>query len=82
MHHINDLRNATKLKVLNFADDTLLYKTLDTDENVDRLINEELSNVDTWLQNNQLKLSLNKTKYMIFQPRLKNINLCKLLNCI
>ena len=26
--HINDLQNNTNLKVLNFADDTLLYKTL------------------------------------------------------
>ncbi len=69
--HINDLQNATKLKVLNFADDTLLYTTLDTGENVDRFINEELNNVDTWLKNNQLKLNLNKTKYMVFQPRLK-----------
>ena len=25
--HINDLQNNTSLKVLNFADDTLLYKT-------------------------------------------------------
>ena len=79
--HINDLQNATKLKVLNFADDTLLYTTLNTGKNVDKYINDELNNVDTWLKNNQLKLNLNKTKYMIFQPHsqkfesLKNLKL-------
>ena len=69
--HINDLQNSTKLNVLNFADDTLLYTTLDTGKNVDKFINDELNNVDTWLKSNQLKLNLNKTKYMLFQPRSK-----------
>ena len=69
--HINDLQNITKLKLLNFADDTLLYTTIDNDNNPGNFINDELSKVDTWLTHNQLKPNLNKTKYMLFLPRSK-----------
>ena len=45
--NINDLQNNTSLKVLNFADDTMLYKTItkDTYLNDSKTFNTELKKV-------------------------------------
>ena len=72
--HINDLHNNTSLNVLNFADDTLLYKTYtkDTYLNDSKNFNIELKKVSDWLMGNKLKLNLNKTRSMILYQSKKN----------
>ena len=75
--HINDLINSTDLKILNFADDTLLYFKFDNTRNAELHLNNELNKVMLWLVRNNLKLNVKKTKYMIFAPNHKkycNIN--------
>ena len=68
--HINDLQNNTNLKILNFADDTLLYRTfekktyLQDNEN----LNLELQKVSNWLKENKLKLNVDKTRTILFHP--------------
>ena len=66
--YINNLQNNTTLKVLNFADDTLLYTTLkkNTYQQDNIYLNSQLENVSKWLINNRLKLNVNKTRYMLF----------------
>lgn len=66
--YINNLQNNTTLKVLNFADDTLLYTTLkkNTYKRDNAYLNTELENVSKWLMDNKLKLNVNKTRYMLF----------------
>ena len=68
--YINDLQNNTNLKVLNFADDTLLYSTFNktTYKKDITSLNSELENVSNWLKLNKLKLNLEKTRFMLFHP--------------
>ena len=72
--HINDLQNNTSLKVLNFADDTMLYKTFTktTYLNDSKNFNTELTKVSDWLMLNRLKLNLNKTRSMILHKSKSN----------
>ena len=65
--HINDLQNNTSLRVLNFADDTLLYKTFkeSTYPNDRDSFDIELKKVSDWLIANKLKLNVNKTRSML-----------------
>ncbi len=75
--HINDLKNATDLKVLNFADDTLLYFNFSDKNFAQQYLNSELEKIEEWLSCNKLKANSSKTKYMVFAPRLRaysNIN--------
>ena len=69
--HINDMKFSTNLKVLNFADDTLLYMCFDQTEGVEDIINQELEKINKWLLGNQLKVNTSKTKFMLFHPRSK-----------
>ena len=48
--HINDLENYISLNVLNFADDTMLYKTFTKDTYLYEIksFNTELSKVSDW----------------------------------
>ena len=67
--HINDIKEVSNLKTINFADDTLLYNPFNNDastESIEKVINTELGKVSKWLQENHLKLNTKKTKYMIF----------------
>ena len=76
--HINDLINSTNLNILNFADDTLLYFNFNNTKTAELYLNKELSKVMQWLDTNNLKLNIKKTKYMIFAPnqsKYNNINL-------
>ena len=69
--HINDIKAATNFHTINFADDTLLYMSFNSDESTDfieNIINKELNNIDKWLIENHLKLNTTKTKYMLFAP--------------
>ena len=72
--HINDLQNNTSLRVLNFADDTMLYKTFTktTYLNDSKNFNTELTKVSDWLMVNRLKLNLNKTRSMILHQSKNN----------
>ena len=65
--HISDLQNNTSLRVLNFADDTLLYKTFTKNifYNDGESFNTELKKVSDWLKRYILKLNLDKTRSMI-----------------
>lgn len=75
--HINDLKNSTKLKTINFADDTLLYHRITNPTIAKNWLNNELNKILKWMQNNRLKLNLTKTNYLIFSPKsdkYKNLN--------
>ena len=75
--HINDLKNATNLEVLNFADDTLLYFNFSDKTYAQNYINIELDKIERWLLCNKLKLNSSKTKYMVLYPnsrKYKNTN--------
>ena len=66
---INDLINCSNFKVINFADDTLLYFRFKNKEDVNTILNKELQKINEWMVLNHLKLNISKTKFMVFSPR-------------
>ena len=66
--YINDLCNASKLfKIINYADDTTLYSTLDVFGNyISKKLNLEMTKVADWLKLNKLSINIKKSKFMVF----------------
>ena len=67
--YINDIQNCTnKLTILSFADDTTVYiSNPSVDEMVD-IVNTELKKLYGWLCANRLSLNKKKTNFCIFSP--------------
>ena len=72
--YINDLPNALKNCIANlFADDTCL---LSSDSNLQLLeakVNNDLSNLSSWLKANKISLNEDKTEVLLFRSRNKTI---------
>lgn len=71
--YINDLSNCSEFKTILFADDTTLQLS---DENAANLIikaNVQLTNISDWFKANLLTLNIRKTKFIIFAPPSKRI---------
>jgi hypothetical protein len=68
--YINDLyKTCSSFLPIIYADDTTLYKTLDSND-PSQSINDELEHVNLWLKINKLSLNITKTQYMVFhKPR-------------
>ena len=72
--YINDLRVSDKFNFIMYADDTTLFRSVQSlaanDENSYRNFENEmdieLGNVGNWLTANKLSLNVHKSKYMIF----------------
>ena len=56
-----------------YADDTTLYSTVDSNNNYNDIINNELEKVNNWLVSNKLSLNAKKTKYMVFHKQNKTV---------
>ena len=71
--HINDLPFALKkAKATMYADDTAILYSSDTSDELDLVINEELSCIEKWLQGNKLSLNAVKTQATIIGSKPKN----------
>ena len=69
--YVNDLQNSTKyFKFIMYADDTTLYSR---NFPANDTINREFHKVFNWFCVNKLSLNIDKTKFMIFHNRNKNI---------
>lgn len=69
--YINDLCNI-QLKngsIVTFADDTALFFSGESWEDVFNTAQQEMKKVSSWLQNNILTLNVSKTKYVAFAHR-------------
>ena len=80
--YINDIIFAsTVFKTIICADDTTLHSTLNStlnkskQQNLNEIINYELSKISTWLKVNKLSLNVNKSKFMVFCTPQKKIQL-------
>ena len=85
--YINDLPQASKaLHAILFADDTNLQGTMnifytfapkskDDFTILSNIINTELKKINEWLEINKLSINVDKTKYMIFHNRQRNIDI-------
>lgn len=82
--YINDFENSTMAlhKVL-FADDTNLFMSHKSPDEMEEIINRELRNVAIWFRCSKLSLNINKTNYIVFhskQNQLANKHVCLKIN--
>lgn len=69
---INDIvRSITNCKIHLFADDTMLYIAGENVEDIVRIMNDELNNLYMWLCDNNLKVNINKCKWMMLGKKQK-----------
>lgn len=67
---INDIvKSITKCNIQLFADDTLLYVMGKDINDLVKTLNEEMKNLVKWLNLNNLKLNIDKTKFMIIKTK-------------
>jgi hypothetical protein len=72
---INDLPNCTEMLSLLFADDTAcLTSGPDLKAVIDKA-NTELQKLSAWFRANKMAVNVNKTKYIIFKPKGKKIEI-------
>ena len=74
---INDLITiSNKLKFIMYADDTTIYFNLEdyNPYHLKRDINNELEKITLWLKIKKLSLNVQKTKFMIFHRKQKQIS--------
>ncbi len=73
--YINDIVDSVKkCKIQMFADDTLIYMSSNNCEDLCKILNEDLLNIDRWLKFNSMSLNPTKTKYMIVTNRNVNVD--------
>lgn len=65
--YINDLPNATRHKVVMFADDTTIMVKCDNSLTFNQDINNSLYDIINWMDINDLKINISKTKFMQIQ---------------
>lgn len=63
-----------KARYFTFADDTILVYTGDEERALNNIVNEDLNLYLNWLYYNKLKINIDKTKYMIFKQKNKQID--------
>ena len=73
--NINDLHSVTSLFISMFADDTF---TAASDHDLPSLIshvNMEINKIAIWFRSNKMAVNTSKTKFIIFHPKGKKINI-------
>ena len=79
--YMNDISNSSTLfKFILFADDTTLKTSINiakqdqrSAKDLSNIINYEFNKVNTWLKGNKLSLNIEKTKFMVFHKKNKNV---------
>lgn len=73
--YINDFHYASEMFDFHlFADDSNLFVAHKSLPNLQTIINEQLININMWLQANKLSLNVEKTNFVIFHPQQKKPN--------
>ena len=73
--YINDIHKSSDiLQYILFADDTNLFLQHNNIEQLVQTATQELRKVYQWLNSNKLTLNVDKTSFMIFKTRGKNVN--------
>ena len=74
--YINDIFSCSNyLSFIIFADDTNIFFQHKNISELTKIVNHELSFVATWFKANKLTLHPDKTKFILFHPARKKINL-------
>lgn len=80
--YVNDIKNATNLKVLSFADDTTAFTSHPNLDTLFETANREANGLYEWFCANKLAVNAKKTKYILLSPNthLTTTNLCLKIN--
>ena len=73
--YVNDMPNVIKhCKIILYADDTLLYYSSTSANDINKYVNEDLNLISQWLADNLLTLNCTKSKFLLFgsSSRLKS----------
>ena len=77
--YINDLNLVIQnCKVYHFADDTNLLNINNSLSKLNKLVNQDLKNLTTWLNANKISLNVSKTELVFFKPRRKFVDFSNL----
>ena len=79
--YVNDIAKSTDGYILSFADDTSMYLSDPNIKNLYSRANIPMNDLFQWFCTNRLSLNPNKTKYIIFRPSHKYLDLTG-LECI
>jgi hypothetical protein len=72
VQYINDLPNCSnKLKFRLFADDTNIFASSSNIQELETLMNTEISKVKEWCSSNKLSINFSKTNFMIVKSSRK-----------
>jgi Skp family chaperone for outer membrane proteins len=80
--YVNEINNVSdKLCCILFADDTNIFTTGKSLKEIQTILNDELSLINSWFQANKLSINISKTNFMIMSSTGKryNSNDCKIL---
>ena len=70
--YINDLHKAIQYcKVHHFADDTNLFHTNKSVKNLNKLVNNDMKQLNNWFSANKISLNVEKTELIIFKSSRK-----------
>jgi len=73
--YVNDLYRAVlKSSVIQFADDTTLYKSGKCNKLLFADVNDDLKRLSVWFKSNTLSLNTSKTYYILFRSKRKKFN--------
>ena len=64
--YINDLPNVSNFKTTLISDDTCLILANNNIDILEKMVDQEINKVDSWMRHNKLSLNYSKTVYMIF----------------
>ena len=64
--YVNDLPKVSNFKTTLFADDICLIFANKNIDILEKMVDQEINKVDSWMRHNKLTLNYSKTVYMIF----------------
>ena len=64
--YVNDLPKVSNFETTLFADDTCLILVNKNIDILEKMVDQEINKVDSWMHRNKLSLNYSKTVYMIF----------------
>ena len=75
--YINDLQKACPIaKFLLFADDTAIFYSASSKDELESIINQSFPKIVVWLHANRLSLSIHKTTYQVYSGNNADKNIC------
>ena len=80
--YVNDLPRCLNCKIIPYAEDTLIYYSAKSTQDVQTFLNKDLESASLWLQSNLLTLNCSKSRFLLFGSRCRLKSLGTVAICI